>query len=253
MAYKIILDAGHGGNDPGANYNGRNEKDDTLRLALAVGALLQKAGVNVEYIRTMDVYESPVMKADKANKIGGDYFISFHRNASGTPGGARGIEALLYKDTGTKATMARNILNNLTTLGYVNRGIKERPNLTVLKRTKMPAILLEVGFIDNDADNDLYDRALNAMAEAIAFGILDTLKINTAVDTPMYKIQVSAFSKEQNAINLVRKLKTAGYPAFYIYNNNLYKVRVGSYENLSDAVAVENSLRDLGYSTFITT
>lgn len=63
MAYKIMIDAGHGGRDPGAVYNGRQEKDDVLELALAVGQILEDAGLDVEYTRTTDVYESPSEKA----------------------------------------------------------------------------------------------------------------------------------------------------------------------------------------------
>ena len=59
MPYSIMLDAGHGGRDPGAVYNGRQEKDDTLALTLAIGAILQHRGVDEEYTRTTDVYEYP--------------------------------------------------------------------------------------------------------------------------------------------------------------------------------------------------
>ena len=63
----VVLDAGHGGSDFGATYLGRMEKDDNLRLTLAVGRILENAGVNVIYTRTGDVYESPAEKAAKAN------------------------------------------------------------------------------------------------------------------------------------------------------------------------------------------
>lgn len=63
MPYSIMLDAGHGGTDPGAVYNGRREKDDTLRLVLAIGQILQNRGVDVEYTRTTDIYETPFQKA----------------------------------------------------------------------------------------------------------------------------------------------------------------------------------------------
>ena len=70
MPYTIMLDAGHGGSDPGAVYNGRLEKDDTLALTLAVGEILQNNGVDVLYTRTEDVYESPYQRAMKANAAG---------------------------------------------------------------------------------------------------------------------------------------------------------------------------------------
>ena len=66
MSYSIMLDAGHGGRDPGAVYNGRREKDDTLSLTLAIGELLQERGIDVLYTRTTDIYESPYQKSAPA-------------------------------------------------------------------------------------------------------------------------------------------------------------------------------------------
>ena len=68
----IIIDAGHGGYDNGATYQGRKEKEDTLKLAMAVGDILEKDGYNVIYTRTSDVYQSPFEKAQIANRSGGD-------------------------------------------------------------------------------------------------------------------------------------------------------------------------------------
>ena len=82
MNYTVVIDPGHGGNDPGAVYNGRKEKDDTLNLALAVGNILEENGINVVYTRTSDVYETPFTKATKGNEAGADFFISIHRNSS---------------------------------------------------------------------------------------------------------------------------------------------------------------------------
>lgn len=96
----VIIDPGHGGMDPGAVYKGRQEKDDNLRLALAVGELLSQNGVDVLYTRTDDVYDSPYRKAMIANESGADYLISFHRNASPIAGNASGIETLVYADRG---------------------------------------------------------------------------------------------------------------------------------------------------------
>ena len=73
MPYSIMLDAGHGGRDPGAVYNGRQEKDDTLALVLAVGEILQNRGLDVLYTRTTDEYESPYQKAMEANEAGVDF------------------------------------------------------------------------------------------------------------------------------------------------------------------------------------
>ena len=82
---KVIIDAGHGGMDPGAIHEGRMEKNDTLNLALAVRDILKKNGVDVVYTRTDDVYDTPFEKAQIANRDGGDFLISIHRNSeSGT-------------------------------------------------------------------------------------------------------------------------------------------------------------------------
>ena len=78
----IVIDPGHGGSDPGAVYNGRQEKDDVLRLGKAVGALLEARGVDVVYTRDGDFYETPFKKAQDGNNVGADYFVSIHRNSS---------------------------------------------------------------------------------------------------------------------------------------------------------------------------
>ena len=176
MAVKIMIDPGHGGYDPGATYNGRKEKDDVLALALAVGEILSSQGYDVEYTRTEDVYESPVQKARIANESGADFFVSIHRNSSPNPNQYNGVQTLVYNDSGIKAEMARNVNEQLEQVGYRNINVAERPNLAVLKRTKMPAILVEAGFINSDVDNTLFDSRFSETAEAIAAGIDETLR-----------------------------------------------------------------------------
>ena len=176
MPYSIMLDAGHGGTDPGAVYNGRREKDDTLRLVLAIGQILQNRGVDVEYTRTTDIYETPFQKAMEANEAGVDYFVSIHRNSFEQDNIVSGVESLVYDLSGIKYRMAENINANLETVGFVNLGVKARPNLVVLKRTKMPAVLVEVGFLNSNTDNQLYDENFDDIALAIADGILETLE-----------------------------------------------------------------------------
>lgn len=173
--YKIALDAGHGGSDPGAVYKGRQEKEDTLDLTLAVGDILKKNGIDVYYTRTTDEYETPFKKATDANNSGADLFVSIHRNSSENPNQYSGVETLVYSDTGLKAEVARNINNQLEDAGFKNLGVDERKNLVVLKRTKMPAVLVEAGFINNDKDNYLFDEEFDSIAQAIANGILESI------------------------------------------------------------------------------
>lgn len=171
----VVIDAGHGGSDFGATYQGRMEKDDTLRLALAVGNILQNNGVNVIYTRTGDVYETPAQKAEKANAANADYFVSIHRNSSPYSNQYTGVESLVYNRYGAAAQMAENINRRLEAVGFVNQGVNERPNLAVLRRTNMPAVLVEAGFINTDRDNMLFDSRFNEIAQAIADGILASL------------------------------------------------------------------------------
>jgi len=171
----IVLDAGHGGANPGAVYQGRQEKDDVLALTLAVGRILENRGVDVYYTRTSDVYESPTQKALEGNQTGADYFVSIHRNSSPYPNQYSGIESLVYNRYGAAARMADNINQQLEAVGFLNQGVNQRQDLVVLNRTQMPAVLVEVGFINTDADNQLFDQRFDDIAQAIADGILITL------------------------------------------------------------------------------
>jgi len=172
----IILDAGHGGNNPGAVYNGRQEKDDALALVLAVGAILEANDVDVYYTRTTDVYETPFQKAQEANLTDADYFVSVHRNSSPMPNQYNGVESLVYNRYGRAAAMAENINAQLEQAGFRNIGVFERQNLVVLNSTEMPALLVEVGFINTDSDNIIFDEQFDEIAIAIAEGILETIR-----------------------------------------------------------------------------
>ncbi|MCI9618069.1 MAG: N-acetylmuramoyl-L-alanine amidase [Eubacterium sp.] len=253
MAYRIIIDPGHGGSDPGATFNGRQEKDDALALAMAVGKLLSNAGFDVVYTRTSDVYNTPFEKATIGNNAGGDLFVSFHRNSSAIPEMYSGNQTLVYNDEGLKAQLARNINENMAALGFEDKGVVERPNLVVLKRSKMPAILLETGFINSETDNQIFDEKFNEIAQGIADGIIDTLSDNgiTASEGTRYHVQVGAFRNAQLADNLASQLRNQGFQVKVISEDDLYKVVVGDFEKLDNAVVTEQKLRALGYNTFI--
>lgn len=171
----IILDAGHGGFDLGASYQNHIEKNDTLALTLAVGEILSQNGVNVLYTRVTDIYESPIQKARDANSSDADYLVSIHRNSSPMPNQYSGVETLVYSLYGPAAQMARNINASLTAVGFENLGVKERQNLIVLNSTNLPALLVEVGFLNTEADNYLFDTFFQETAQAIADGILESL------------------------------------------------------------------------------
>lgn len=253
MPYTIVIDAGHGGSDPGAVYEGRREKDDNLSLAIAVGELLSRQGVSVIYTRTTDVYQTPFEKAQMANQADADFFISFHRNSSEEPNQYTGVETLVYDNSGIKQTMAENINGALSELGFRNLGVKARPGLVVLRRTKMPALLIETGFLNSDEDNKLYDEKKNEIAEAIAGAILGTLSEETIEAPVYYRVQTGAYRNRENADRMLYQLNDVGYPAFLLYENDLYKVQVGAFQQIGNAINMEQRLRDDGYSTVIVT
>ena len=192
MPYTIVIDAGHGGSDPGAVYEGRREKDDNLSLAMAVGELLSRQGVSVIYTRTTDVYQTPFEKAQMANQADADFFISFHRNSSEEPNQYTGVETLVYDNSGIKQTMAENINGALSELGFRNLGVKARPGLVVLRRTKMPALLIETGFLNNEQDNTLYDEKQEEIARAIADAVLGTLDLETVTEADRRAVETEA-------------------------------------------------------------
>ena len=249
MAYKIVLDAGHGGTDPGAIYKEKKEKDDNLALTLAVGKILEDNGVDVVYTRTEDVYQTPFEKARIANQSGADYFISFHRNSSPEDNQYQGVEVLVYDKSGIKYEMAQNIVGALGELGFREIGVKERPGLVVLRRTRMPALLIETGFLNSDEDNKLYDEKKNEIAEAI----LGTLSEETIEAPVYYRVQTGAYRNRENADRMLYQLNDVGYPAFLLYENDLYKVQVGAFQQIGNAINMEQRLRDDGYSTVIVT
>jgi len=170
----IALDAGHGGWDGGAIFLNRREKDDNLRLALKVGGKLQDLGLQTLMIRSGDYYVPPEKRAEFANKNDADLFVSFHRACSAKPNeDAGGVECYVYltaplEETGRAAQL---ILSELDAAGVQRIIGVSRGNYGVLRRVSPPAVLLNMGFINNETDNNLFDRKLDSYAEAIAKGI----------------------------------------------------------------------------------
>lgn len=253
MVYKIVLDAGHGGEDPGAVYQGRQEKDDTLNLVMGIGDILKENGIDVIYTRTTDIYQTPFEKAQIANNADANFFVSIHRNSSPQPNQYDGVETLVYNKSGIKLEMAENINEQLENIGFRNLGVKARPGLVVLRRTKMPALLVEVGFINSDVDNQLLDEKFKETTQAIANGILETLMPKEEIEEMLYRVQVGLFRIRNNAQRLNYELLEQGYPSFVMFDDGYYKVQVGAFRELQNAIRMEQRLRQAGYETLVTT
>ncbi|MCL2228664.1 MAG: N-acetylmuramoyl-L-alanine amidase [Firmicutes bacterium] len=181
----VVIDAGHGGSDPGAiGPGGRREKDDNLRFALALGNALTACGINVTQTRTTDVFIPLQERANISNRVGADLFVSIHRNGAYTPN-ANGVEVWIHPQASARAEqLANNVLSRVVAAGVQsNRGVR-RANFTVLARTQAPAILFEYGFMTNVRDNQLFDQNFNAYVNATRDGILATLGVPCRPTTP---------------------------------------------------------------------
>lgn len=170
----ILFDYGHGGKDPGATYKGRHEADDVLLIGQAVAKRLRAAGVVIDETRTSNTPLTLEQRVQMELKKTYDFFISFHRNAF-KPEVATGAEVYVYRSYNTKSKpLATKIQQALVSVGYRNRGVKEA-DYYVLKHTKAPALLLEIGFIDNSADNKLFDSKFEAIVDGVSNAILEVV------------------------------------------------------------------------------
>ncbi|MGO1529308.1 MAG: N-acetylmuramoyl-L-alanine amidase family protein, partial [Senegalia sp. (in: firmicutes)] len=174
--FRLCFDYGHGGNDPGATYKGRKEKDDNLYIGSRIAKEIRRHGVIVDETRTKDVTMTLRERSNYECKRNYDYFISFHRNAW-KPETGSGVETFTYLNTSQKSkNLAKKIQSNLAEIGFINRGVK-KANFHVLRETKAPAILMEIGFIDNTEDNKLFDRKKEDIIRGISQAILEQLGV----------------------------------------------------------------------------
>ncbi len=183
MAIKIYIDQGHNYSNPnaGAEGNGFREQDITYDIGTRLASLLRAdPEFEVRTSRTSPtqilgntVSQSLAARVQDANTWGADYFISLHTNAS-TVESASGTEAFVYNLSSPATGLAEEIVEGITeATGLRDRGVASRPGLYVLKRTAMPATLIEMGFISNADDAALMIRNPELFAEGIYNGIMD--------------------------------------------------------------------------------
>lgn len=194
VQYKICIDAGHGGKDPGAVSGSYYEKTAALQIALKLNAMLKKCGFAVKLTRNSDTYPSLTERARVANTFGADIFISIHLNAGASK--ANGIETLAYRNSGKTGTLAAEVHKAMITATNArDRGIKERPDLAVLNSTVMPAILIETGFISNAEEREklfsgsYQDLLCNAIVSGVCnyFGVKIEIEEKEEVNEMRYK------------------------------------------------------------------
>ena len=175
----IIIDAGHGGKDSGAvGPSGLKEKDVVLSVAKKLKKSIERYGEKVKLTRDEDVYLTLSERAQIANRANAEYFISIHCNSYIEPR-ANGCEAYVYAKRGETYEVAKSIYESLNgEIKLTSRGVKEAP-FTVLTKTHMPAVLVEIAFISNFKEEKLLgdDTFLDRVAEAITKGLYKHLGI----------------------------------------------------------------------------
>lgn len=183
----IVIDAGHGGYDVGCiAWDGTQEKDITLDIALSTGELLEEAGYNVVYTRTSDNVSWPEdnkedlqSRVDIAENANADYYISVHVNSSDYNDGASGYETYVDFNDDEMVEMAESIHEQLGLLNYtLDRGLMDTNEipLYVVSNNSIPALLLEVGFITDINDFNYMVNNSDDLAQAIANGIMNSIK-----------------------------------------------------------------------------
>lgn len=182
MAIKIYIDQGHNPQNPnaGAEGSGLREQDIVFDVGIELAELLRQNG-NYEVRLSRPTADTVIgttnttslrQRVADANAWGADYFISVHTNASSNPQ-ATGSEAFAFSSPSAAFSLGEDILEGLNaTTGLRNRGMKVRTSLYVLRKTAMPAVLVELGFITNPDDASLMSTRPDLFAQGIYDGIL---------------------------------------------------------------------------------
>ena len=222
---KVFIGVGHGGIDTGASAY-LVEKDVNLTMAKYCADLLQKNGVEVKLSRTKDENDPLKDEIKECNSFNPDLAIDVHNNA----GGGDGFEAYYHYRGGVSKVLAQNIEKEVIKIGQNSRGTRIRLNDSgsdyygFIRQTKCPAVIVEGCFVDNKEDVKIADTESEqkAFGYAYAKGILATLGITpktengTNSNKGLYKVQIGAYSKKDNAEIQLQKAKEAGFSDAYI-------------------------------------
>lgn len=168
----IVLDAGHGGSDPGAQRAGVSEKEITLAIASKLKKALEQAGANVQMTRTDDTFVSLEDRVKLTNSTSPDLFLSVHINALESTSDIHGIET--YYQTDQSKPLAECIHKMLVDLLEAPDRSVRKARFYVINHTPVPAILAEVGFISNNEEREklISSDYQNKVADALTQGVI---------------------------------------------------------------------------------
>ena len=183
QGYRVCLDAGHGGNDPGTSGGGFTEAEDTLAMTLLIRQCLEAQGCAVVMTRSEDVYLSLEERVDLANAEGVNALVSIHRNTvddasvNGAEVWINSAEPENARILGSCILSALEMTGVLDTHRGVRAGTSDDPsaNYWINRASTMASCIVELGFMSSDADNAAYHDHMGTIAQAVANGILDAL------------------------------------------------------------------------------
>lgn len=208
---KICLDYGHNdsGWDSGANYNNYREQDITFNIGKLLKIELERNGIEIVETRAnkgdnlgSDVNSSLKARVEAANNTDADYFISLHCNSS-TDSLAHGTETYVVAKGGRAEQLATSVNTAISSLlGTYNRGVKSA-NYYVIKNTKAPAILIEMGFLSNNEDRQLLLNSQSKFAVGIAKGVCGFLGI-TYKEVEILPVSTNKYSYDNTVEHLIK-------------------------------------------------
>ena len=226
--FKIALTAGHYLGTAGKRCLKKLDPNETRewvlndRIADKVENLL-KGYTGYELIRTDDTTGKKdidlIARTNAANNFKADFYLSFHHNAGIYGGSGGGIVAYVYKKASAEAIEWQKDLYNALIAKTGLKGNRSNPlpkaNLHEVRETKMPAVLLELGFMDSKTDVPiiLTEDYANKCAEAIVEVLVKRGKLTKKATNKIYRVQVGYYTKRENAEKMLQALKNDGYDA----------------------------------------
>jgi len=258
---KVCIDAGHGGlnangvRDPGAvnRRTGRQERDDTLRMAIAVNSELTKLNFATAMTRTARDLPAGLDRAVFSNNENCNVFLCIHLNGFDDES-ANGLETWTPQNTDSTETQLAQVLQRrlVSASGMRDRGVKRdnAGNYPLIARVKADAVLIEYGFVTNAGDNLLFDRNLQTMAKATAEAVQEVYGEQSGGTAPViiYRVQAGAFAQKANADKFAAELRSKGLDTFISVSNAMYRVQVGAFSVKANADSMLERLRKMGYT-----
>ncbi|WP_223700663.1 N-acetylmuramoyl-L-alanine amidase [Sutcliffiella deserti] len=256
----LVLDPGHGGQDPGAVYQTMREKALNLEMARRVREFLEKNyEVRIVMTREGDTTVSLEARTNLANSLKSDYYISIHYNA----GGGTGFESYRFNGAVSNQTNAYQQTIHKEVASIISGKYKRRDrgtksaNFHVLRETNMPAVLLEVLFIDNEGDRSLIlnETFKKEVSISIANGIAKALSLPRKTNNTIFKVIAGSFKNRENAIARVERLQKNNIEAFIaqatLNGAPYFRVQTGAFSERENSEQMVQTLTRLGIEAFI--